>query len=384
MAENRRAKGEGGIYRRKDGRWAGQYVVETAAGPKRRYVYGKSRKEAAERLRKALADRDGGLTFDAGSLTLGDYLCRWLNDSVRDTVKAKTFEGHEARVRVHVAPLLGRLKLKALNPADIQRLYRQKLDQGLSSSTVQCVHKTLHKALKQAVRWGLIPRNVTDAVDAPRPSEPEIVPLDAKQLYRFLHAAKDDRLFALYQLAATTGLRLGELLGLRWKDIDLGRGVLSVNRTLTRTGADKLSFDRPKSAKSRRSVGLTPDTLEVLKEHRQRQRAEGLGHDEGLVFCSGRGTPLNPSNVRNRSFKPLFRRAGLPDVTFHAATRHTYATLLLSEGVHPKIVQELLGHARVGLTLDTYSHVLPGMGDGAVRAIRDALSEPDNGGRPKG
>ncbi len=384
MAQKRRAKGEGGIYRRKDGRWAGQYVVETTAGPKRRYVYGKTRKEAGEKLRKALADRDEGLTFGAGSLMLGDYLSRWLNDSVRGTVKTKTFEGHESMVRVHIVPVLGRVKLKALNPADIQRLYRQKLDQGLSSSTVQCVHKTLHKALKRAVRWGLIPRNVSDAVDAPRPSKPEIMPLNAKQLNRFLHAAKDDRLFALYQLAMTTGLRLGELLGLHWKDVDLSRAVLSVNRTLTRTGADKLSFGRPKSAKSRRSVGLMLDTVEVLKQHRQWQQAAGLYKDEGLVFCTRVGTPLNPSNVRNRSFKPLLKSAGLPDLTFHTATRHTYATLLLSKGVHPKIVQEVLGHAQIGLTLDTYSHVLPGMGDGAVRAIQDVLSDPENGGQPKG
>ena len=155
----RRAKGEGGIKRRKDGRCEGRYVVETAEGPKRRYVYGKTRKEAAEKLRKAMANRDEGLTFDAGNLRLGDYLNDWLADTVRDNVKAKTYEGHEMMIRVHIVPTLGRIKLKALNPAHIQRLYRQKLDQGLSPSTVQCIHKTLHKALKQAVRWGLIPRN---------------------------------------------------------------------------------------------------------------------------------------------------------------------------------------------------------------------------------
>ena len=213
VAQKRRAKGEGGIYRRKDGRWAGQYVVETTTGPRRRYVYVKIRKEVGEKLRKALADGDEGLTFDVGSLMLGDYLSRWLNDSVRGTVKANTFEGHEAMVRVHIVPILGRVKLKALNPADIQRLYRKKLDQGLSSSTVQCVHKTLHKALKQAVRWGLIPRNVSDAVDAPRPAKPEIMLLNAEQLNRFLHAAKEDRLFALYQLAMTTGLRFRRVTG---------------------------------------------------------------------------------------------------------------------------------------------------------------------------
>jgi integrase len=163
----RRAKVEGGIYKRKDGRWAGQYEVNTVTGTKRRYIYGKTRKDVAEKLRKVLADRDKGLAFDEGNLSLGDYLNRWLNDSVRDTVKASTLEGHRIMVRVHIVPTLGYIKLKALTPLHIQRLYRQKLDAGLSPSSVQCIHKTLHKALKQALRWGLVPRNVSEAVDPP-------------------------------------------------------------------------------------------------------------------------------------------------------------------------------------------------------------------------
>jgi integrase len=372
----RRAKGDGALYKRKDGRWVGEYDVETDTGRKRRYVYGKTRKEAAKKLREAMADRDAGFTFDAVSLTLSDYLTQWLNDSVRGSVKASTFAKHEIMVRVHILPVLGQVKMKALTPTHMQRLYRQKLDAGLSLSSVECIHRTLSKALRTAVRWSLISCNPCLAVDPSRPTRAEIRPLNAEHVKVLLRAAKDNPLFALYQTAITTGLRMGELLGLCWDDLDMGRGVLRVNRTLTRIKGGP-SFDSPKSAKGQRSVRLTPATVAALDQHRQRQREAGLWKDDGLVFCSRNGTPLNPSNVRNRSFRPLLRKAGLPDTTFHAATRHTCATLLLAEGVHPKVVQELLEHAQITLTLDTYSHVLPDMQAGAVEAMQDVLEEDD-------
>ena len=342
----RRAKGDGALYQRNDGRWVGEYDVETATGTKRRYVSGKTKKEAARKLRQAIADRNAGFTLEAGNMTVGDYLNNWLADSVKDTVRPRTWDRYEQICRVHIVPALGRVKLKMLNPAHIQKLYRQKLDAGLSPRTVQYTHTTLSKALKTALRWGLIPRNPCLAVDPPRPDRAEIRPLNADQVKTLLRTAKGDPLFALYQVAITTGLRQGELLGLCWSDLDLGRAVLSVNRTLT-TRKGGPTFSRPKSAKGRRSVGFTPATVATLTRHRQRQQDAGLWKNDGLVFCSRVGTPLNPSNIRNRSLRPLLRRAGLPDITFHAATRHTCATLLLGKGIHPKIVQELLGHAGI-------------------------------------
>jgi integrase len=178
-----------------------------------------------------MADRDGGLVFDAKNQTVGEYLERWLNDSVRGSVKPVTFENRERLVRNHIAMSLGHVKLKNLTPAHIQGFYRAKLDAGLAPSSVRLLHAILHKALKQAVRWELLPRNACEAVDPPKLQTEEIQPLDADQAKALLEAARGDRLEALYVLAVTAGLRIGELLGLKWEDVDLKRGVLHVRRT---------------------------------------------------------------------------------------------------------------------------------------------------------
>src|SRR5215211_214802 len=219
MTRKRREKGEGSIYRRKDGRWVGEYEVDG----KRRYIYGKTRKEVAGKLTKAMADRDAGMIFDAGSLRVGDYLDGWL-DSIRDTLRRRTWTRHEEVVRLHLKPSLGNTKLDRLSAPQVQSLYRSKLDSGLSPRTVQIIHATLYKALKQAVRWSLVPRNVADSVDHPKAPKREIKPLNEEQVKRLLKAADGDKLEALYVLAITTGMRLGELLGLQWKDVDLPSG----------------------------------------------------------------------------------------------------------------------------------------------------------------
>ena len=373
----KRGNGEGSIYRRKDGRWVGQYLVYTAEGPKYRYLYGKTRTDVSKRLTKAMADRDGGVVFDAGKLTLGEYLERWLSDSLKGTVRASTCERHEINVRVHISPALGRVLLKALTPAHVRALHREKLDTGLATATVRKIHSTLHKALAQAVADGLIPRNAAD-VKAPRPAPEEMRPLSEAEACAFLDAAKDsgDRFEPLYVLAITTGLRRGELLGLRWDDVDLQRGTLRVGRALVREGGRHL-LGETKTRRGRRQVNLTPRTVAALKAHRKRQlerkvKLASLYKDHGLIFPSETGTPVNPENLVKRSFKPLLKKAGLPEIRFHDL-RHTCATLLLGRGVHPKIVQELLGHATIAMTLDNYSHYLPSMGDQASGAMGDAL-----------
>ena len=375
----KRGNGEGSIYRRKDGRWAGQYLVYTVKGPKYRYIYGKTRQDVSRRLTKAMADRDGGLVFDAGSLTVGEHLDRWLKDSVRGTVRISTFERHEQIIRTHLTPALGRVKLKALTPAHVRSLHREKLDAGLAPATVRKIHSTLHKALSQAVADGLIPRNAAD-VKAPRPAPEEMRPLSEAEARTFLDAAREtgDRFEPLYVLAITTGLRRGEILGLRWDDADLSeaRGTLRVGRALVREG-DRHVVGETKTKRGRRRVNLTPRTVNALKAHRKRQleermRLAGLHEDHGLIFATGAGTPINPENLVKRSFKPLLKKAGLPEIRFHDL-RHTCATLLLSRSVHPKIVQELLGHATIAMTLDTYSHYLPAMGDQASGAMGDAF-----------
>jgi integrase len=372
----KRGNGEGSITRRKNGGWCAQYVVYTAEGRKRRTLYGKSRQEVAAKLAKALSDREGGLLCDAGTLTVGEYLDRWLSDSVKDTVRPRTYERHEEIIRLHIQPALGRMALKNLSPAHVQAFYRDRLDSELSPATVQKIHVVLHKALSQAVKWSLMPRNVTEDVKAPRSVPEEIRPLDREQTKALLEAAHGDRFEGLYVLAVTTGLRQGELLGLRWDDLDLAEGLLRVKRTLTRRKG-YLLLGKPKTKKSRRTVQLTDTAVEALRGHlaRQMEQIERLGDlykDQGLVFATHNGTLVNPTNLRKRSFAPLLEKAGLPHIRFHDL-RHTCATLLLSSNINPKIVSEMLGHANIAITLDTYSHVLPTMQENATRALEDAL-----------
>jgi integrase len=372
----KRGNGEGSRPRKRpDGRWEARYTIHTSKGPKRKTLYGRTRQEVADKLARALSDRTQGLTFEAGSLKLGEYLDGWLSD-VRETVRQRSWERYEQIVRVHIKPALGRVKIKALSPTHVRGLYREKLDAGLSRRTVQYIHTTLHKALKDAVSDGLIPRNVAEGIRPPRPKKKEITPLDREQARAFLAAAHEDRFEALYVLAIHCGLREGELLGLKWDDVDLETGMLRVRRTLSETRTGYI-FEPPKNGKGR-SIKLTQAASEALRSHLERQLEEidSSGddyQDQGLIFPSRKGTPMNARNLTARSFKPLLKRAGLPDIRLHDL-RHTCATLMLCEGVHIKLVQELLGHATIAITLDTYSHLLPGMGDEAAGAMERIFS----------
>ena len=365
--------GEGGITRHKgSGLYMARYTVQTPTGPKRKTLYGKTRREVDEKLTKAKADRDTGFVFDADNLTLGNYLDRWINDSVRDTVRQRTWERYEQIVRVHIKPALGRVKLKNITPTHARALYREKLDTGLAPRTVNYIHTTLSKALKDAVADGLITRNPASSVKAPRPKKKEISPLSSEQAKAFLEAVRGNRFEAAFVVALHCGLREGEILGLKWSDVDLDAGTLQVRRTLSEALAGRL-FEPPKNGKGR-SVKLTARAVEALRNHltRQIEEIESLGdryRDQGLVFPSQVGTPMNAKNLTARSFKPLLKKAGLPDIRFHDL-RHTFATLMLQNGEHPKVVQEMLGHATIAITMDTYSHVLPNMQRDAVERLR--------------
>ncbi len=375
-----RANGDGDVFPRKNK--AGQITSYRGAyfGPdgKRRYVSGRTKEAARLALREARSNADAGLVFDAGTVTLTSYLDRWLEDSVKDTVRQRTYERYESIVRVHIAPAIGRVKLKALTPAHVRALYRQKLDSGLSPRTVNYVHVTLHKALSQAVSDGLVQRNAAQ-VKAPRPEKPEIRPLSPDQARKLIATANvtEARYAALYVLALHTGMREGEMLGLRWDDLDLESTTptLQVRRTLseTRTGH---KFELPKSGKGR-SIKLSRKAVEALRSHRARQAQEklrlgSLWQDNGLVFPTTTGTTTSGTNLLGRYFRPLLKLAGLPPVRLHDL-RHTCATILLMAGKHPKYVQELLGHASISITLDTYSHVIEGMDGGLGDAMDEAL-----------
>jgi integrase len=326
----KRSNGEGSITRRKDGLYMARYTVQTATGTKRKTLYGKNREDVAEKLVDALSNRNQGLVFDAGSQTVGEYIEQWLQTSARGSVRESTYESYRNQVRRYVVPAIGRVKLKRLSAMQIQGMYRAMLDRGLSPRTVQYTHAVLHRALRQAVRWGLVPRNVSEDVDRPRLRREEIRPLNRHQARHLLNTA---------------------LAG----------------KNLT----------APKTSLSRRRIDLSNASIAALKAHRKRQlearmHKAGLWRDHGLVFPSTVGTPLFHRNVV-RAFKDLLKRAGLPQSTRLYDLRHTCATLLLGSNVHPKYVQELLGHASIALTLDTYSHVLKGMDGGIGGAMDEAL-----------
>src|SRR5215204_2758994 len=272
-----RANGDGDVFPRKNkaGKVTSYRGVYFGPDGKRRYVSGTTKEEARRALREARANSDQGLLFDVDNLKVGEYLDRWLSDSVSDTVKTTTFERYEQITRLHLKPVLGRVKLKALTPAHVRGLYREKLEVGSSARTVRYIHTTLHKALKQAVMDGLIPRNATEAVKPPQTSREEMRPLTPEQAKHLLEVAHEapDRLEALYVLAIHTGLRQGELLGLKWDDVDLDDGSVQVRRTLTITKSGPV-FTSPKTTSSRRSVKLTSNATEALKSHLKRQLAE--------------------------------------------------------------------------------------------------------------
>jgi integrase len=255
---------------------------------------------------------------------------------------------------------------------------------GLSPQAVTNLHRVLHRALEHAVRWNLVSRNICDRVDPPRVARHEIQPLHVEQARAFLAAVQGDPLEALYVLALTTGMRQGEPLGLKWSDVDLEAATLQVRRSLQRVRGQQFVEVEPKSARSRRGIDLSLLAVSALSRHRARQlearTAAGQGWaDLDLVFCNGVGRPLEAGNMKRRSFWPILERAGLPRIRFHDL-RQSAASLLLALGEHPKIVQELLGHSQIGLTMDTYSHLAPRLQRAAIDRLDTLLdrSEPES------
>ena len=375
--KNRR--GRGGISKVK-GRdlYVARYTVETETGPKRKAVYGKDYEETERLLNQALADRDKGLVFDAGAMTVAEYMNRWLVDCAKGRVAHRTYDGYEQRLKDHINPGLGRVKLAKLSPANVQAFYNAKLTSGLAPGTVRAIYAVLHGALDQAVKWNLIPRNPAASVDPPKLRQEEMTVLDADQARRFLNAAKGDRWECQYVLALSCGIRRGELMGLKWSDIDLDARTLRINRQLQRMrDGGGLYFTQPKNA-SRRTINLPETAINALGSHRMRQLEEQLWagpnwQENELVFSTIKGTPVDAQNVTARSYKNILKKAGVPHMPFHSL-RHSCATLLLAKGVHPTYVQKLLGHQSIRLTLDLYSHWMPPMGEQTAMAMEEALS----------
>ncbi len=384
----KRGPNEGTITRRADGRWMGRLSLGYGPDGKRirKTFYGKTYKEVLEKMNAARRDLDQGLRVATDRQTVGQFLVAWLEG--KHALADSTRERYGELITHQIAPAIGRLSLAKLQPQDLSQLYANLLRRGLAPQTVHHVHTVLHGALKQAVRLALIARSPAQLVDPPRVPHHETRPLDGDEIRCFLAAARDDRYYPLYLLCLVTGMRLGELLGLKWSDIDFKAGALTVQRQARpSTGAGIILRDT-KTGKSRRSILLPQEALVALQRHRTQQLEARLlagprWHDLDLVFPNGIGKPLRRTHVTERSFKKLLQHAGLRDIRFHDL-RHSAATLLMAAGVHPKIVQERLGHANIGITLDIYSHVLPTMQreviDTLDRFLRDGKGDEDDDG----
>jgi integrase len=373
----RRGRGEGGIGRRaEDGLWYARLDLgRDAAGKRRsRTVYSRTRRGAAEKLQSLLHDRRRGLPVAADRQTVGAFLDHWLAESVAPAVRPRTHESYAQLVRSYIAPAIGHRPLLTLEHAHVQELVTGLLASGKAARTARYTLAVLRRALGRAVLWGRVPRNVALLVTPPPLTRQERAVLTPAQGRALLAAARGHRHEALYRVALSLGLRIGEVLGLRWEDVDLAAGTLRVAQAVGRVGG-KLVFGAPKTPRSRRILPLPAALARALAAERDRQRAdrERAGdrwRERGLVFTTRAGTPLEPRNAV-RAFKALLKEADLPDIRFHDL-RHSCASLLVAAGHHPRVVMETLGHSQIGITMEVYSHVYTGAQD-AVAATMDAL-----------
>ena len=368
-----------GFVRRRGETWTAYWIVESQHGHKQRTKGGfRTRKDAQTYLTDALAALGVGVFAEPTKLTLGEYLVdRWL-PSREMMLRPSTIDSYRVNINRHVLPALGGKPIQLVAVDHLDRFYAQLSKSGLSAKTVRNVHVMLHRALKDAVRKNLIARNPAEVADKPsvsRADRPEMHTWSPAELRRFFDGLAEHRLFAAYVLAATTGMRRGEVLGLRWQDIDFDGRALQINQTILSVNYE-LMVGGPKTARSRRRVALDPATLEVLGEHRKAQRVEkaliGKRYDDhGLVFPRIEGTPIHPDYF-SQTFDRTVRRLGLPKIRLHDL-RHTHATLGLAAGVPVKVISERLGHATSAFTADVYMHVIPDLEHDAADQIADLV-----------
>jgi integrase len=367
----RRGTGEGSIYRRNDGLWAASLTIGLdAKGKQRRRVkYARTRKEAAELLARMQVDRIDAPLRDPSRLKLDAYLERWLNDVSRPRTRETTHAEYRRLAR-HVCDHLAGISLEKLAPLHIRSLHSELERSKVGARTRQAVHRLLHRALGDAQRMGMVRINAAALVDAPRVPKREARVLTPEQLRKLLEVSRaDETVGALAILLSFTGLRIGEALALQWRHVDLRNGVLQVERSLAEVRG-RFIVREPKSARSRRRVEIPEAALEALRVYRGRRGT--IPHTASLVFSDSCDGYLRRSNVLRREWHPLLKRAGLPQVGFHAV-RHGHATALLAAGANPRAIAERLGHSRASLVLDVYGHVIPGAGRELANRIADTL-----------
>jgi len=371
MATKKRGQNEGGLYQREsDGRWVGAVDLGFVNGMrKRKTVYGKTQAEALSKLRALERERDAGRDLTVRAETVETFLNRWIRDVVEPGRSPKTTAGYRDIVRNHLIPGVGRHKLANLKPEHVAAMLRQKTADGLSPRTVHHIRAVLRVALNQALRWGLVTRNAAKDVESPRQDDKRVEPHKPADVRALIAAVEGDRLALAYRLGLMLGMRQGEILGLRWSDVDLDRGRVEIRQALQRQihNADGEKGERsrlvPKSlktAKSRRTLALPKSVVDAFVRHRDAQAFEQAKKgprwiDSGLVITTPTGGPLEPRALL-KAWHDAQERAGLTRRSFHT-TRHAAASVLIAQGLPLKTVQEVLGHSLIGTTADIYGHL---------------------------
>lgn len=375
LVMSKRSNGEGGIYKRADGIWCGQYYEVINGVKKRKSVYGKTQKIVKSKLEERFSELKNKVP-ESKSITLEDWVAEWLNDYKKNMLKQTTYENYYIYYETHIRnSTIGKMELDRLTTNDLQSYYNEKLKNGrsdgkgrLSPRTVRYLHIIIRGAIDQAVKNGLIERNVSKYVVLPAKKHKEIQPLTIEEVDTFLKIAKKDRLFALYLLEITTGMRKGEILGLQWSNIDLVNKRVTIQQSLCNirdySSSDrkyKLVLMEPKTEKSKRTLPLNDFVIAALTKHREKQNIEKqmyreIYNDNNVVFTREDGQFIHPRELLRR-YHILLKKAGIEKKRFHDL-RHTFASILLNEKESPKVIQELLGHANISTTMDIYSHVL--------------------------
>lgn len=405
----RRANGEGSITKRKDGRWQASALIGWDAKknqPKRVYFYGKTQAEVKRKLQDAIHkhEREGGY-IEPSRLYFGEWLDIWYNEYAKTNLRPTTWDNYGRWINNHIKPELGGILLSELQPSQIQKFYNKKLKEKklngrpgtLSPRSVRYMHVIINQCLEQALREGKIYRNPAKATRPPKQEKKEAAFLTEKQIKELLKNISTDRWFAAFFTALGTGLRLGELCALKWKNVDLEKRLIHVKESVARVKNEdkagsktKLIFQPPKTAKGKRVVPIPEEVAIELKKWKARQAQEelrikisGLYKNDGFVFTWEDGRMVEPGTL-SKHFLKLMRANGIEGISFHNL-RHSYASLLLKAGEHPKVVQELLGHSTIQVTMDTYSHVDPEIKEKAAESInnifkreRPSLAEEGN------
>ncbi|MFJ6646755.1 tyrosine-type recombinase/integrase [Streptomyces sp. NPDC091290] len=411
----KRANGEGTISKRADGRYhAAAYVYRPDGTRTRKFVYGKTRKEVADKLTELQEKTRQGIPAAESTMAFGDYLTYWLATIAPQRLKPSTLNSYEGLARLYIRPALGKKRLNRLSPADVRRFLAEFKDSCLcclrgadkdrpedkrsccavgrccqrrpSARTVQYIHAVLRSSLQQAIREELIARNVARIVETPTVTRKEVRPLDAAEARLMLKTAQSHRLYALWLLLVSTGLRRGEALALTWADVDLTNGQLRVRRNVQRIRRE-LIFGTPKTPRSIRTVSLPKHCMRALTQHRTQQEREhkvagkkwqpAPGQPDGLIFTTPHGRITDPRSL-NRMLTILCRDAGVRRVRVHDL-RHTCASLLLAQGVDARTIMETLGHSTITMTLDTYAHVMSTTLKAAADRMDDALGLDESG-----